>query len=195
MADNKQSIRVSNSIEISVSPGWHATVISLCACTDHNCTFASNVLVCFPLSRETYFLLSHLGTTHQRSSSVLESTFHDFLHPAFSSCIDLSRNVDRALKSDAAQLEAPPVEENNPNPSPPPPPPDTNKGYNPALDKPRPAKIENYLKSVLIDIADGISAHIIVNYRFYDVIILIDDSGSVSAASSIQWTSSAQAPL
>jgi hypothetical protein len=64
-------------------------------------------------------------------------------------------------KSGAAQIEAPPVEADNPNPAPPPPPPNTNKGYNPALDKPRPAKIENYLK-------------------FYDVTIIIDDSGSMN---------------
>jgi len=36
----------------------------------------------------------------------------------------------------------------NPNPPPPPPPPDTNQGYNPALDAPRPSKIESYLRQV-----------------------------------------------
>ncbi|TFK34501.1 hypothetical protein BDQ12DRAFT_689699 [Crucibulum laeve] len=54
----------------------------------------------------------------------------------------------------------------NPNAIPPPPPPNVIKPYNPVLDRPRPSKLENYLKQ-------------------YDVVFLIDDSGSMQGD---RWT-------
>ncbi|KAH6906861.1 hypothetical protein BKA70DRAFT_1428958 [Coprinopsis sp. MPI-PUGE-AT-0042] len=59
----------------------------------------------------------------------------------------------------------------NPNVIPPPPPPDTQKGYNPVLDLPRPSTLENYL-------------------REYDVVFLIDDSGSMKGD---RWTEAGNA--
>jgi hypothetical protein len=52
----------------------------------------------------------------------------------------------------------------NPNPIPPPPDDNVIKGYNPFLIVPRPSTLENYL-------------------RAYDVVFLLDDSGSVAASS------------
>ncbi|KXN89311.1 hypothetical protein AN958_05884 [Leucoagaricus sp. SymC.cos] len=54
----------------------------------------------------------------------------------------------------------------NPNPIPPPPPPGTIPGYNPDLDRPRPSNLDNYL-------------------RAYDVVFLLDDSGSMKGE---RWT-------
>ncbi|KAG5969777.1 hypothetical protein E4U19_000139, partial [Claviceps sp. Clav32 group G5] len=59
----------------------------------------------------------------------------------------------------------------NTNPIPPPPPPDVVKPYNPVLDRPRPSKLPNYLKE-------------------YDVIFLIDDSGSMKGD---RWREATQA--
>lgn len=59
----------------------------------------------------------------------------------------------------------------NPNPIPPPPPKDVIPGYNPVLDRPRPSTLSNY-------------------FRAYDVIFLIDDSGSMQGD---RWREASQA--
>lgn len=59
----------------------------------------------------------------------------------------------------------------NPNEIPPRPPPGTQEGYNPVLNLPRPSTLENYL-------------------REYDVVFLIDDSGSMKGE---RWTEASNA--